>query len=122
MNTDADKLTPTAAAALLSLSTTDEEEIMKLAAVGFMPTEIAVAMEWNREKRAVFVALASVPGSDVANMIAAGRATGKAKPQIKLQEAASAGNVEAIKELQKLQARNTFMERMTYIDDDEFTP
>lgn len=106
----------------LSLSPDDKEEVMKLAAVGFMPTEIAVAMEWPREKRVVFAALADVPGSEVATLIESGRANGRAAPQIKLQEAAAAGNVEAIRELQKLQARNLFIERMTGIDDDEFTP
>lgn len=105
-----------------ALSATEEEKVMKLAAVGFMPGEIAVAMEWPRERRAAFCALAEYPGSDVALLISAGRAEGRAMPQIKLQEQAKAGNIDAIKTLQVLQANNRFNELVTFLDDDEFTP
>jgi hypothetical protein len=40
---------------------------------------------------------------------------------MKLQQAAAAGNVEAIRELQKLQRRNRYNELITHMDDDEFT-
>ncbi len=63
-----------------------------------------------------------LPGSPLALMLAAARAEGIATPQIKLQEAATAGNIDAIKELQKIQARNRFNELVNYLDDDEFTP
>lgn len=105
-----------------ALSAAEEEEVMKMAAVGFMPGEIAVAMEWTRERRAAFCALAEYPGSDVALLIAAGRAEGRAMPQTKLQEQAKAGNIDAIKTLQMLQANNRFNELVTFLDDDEFTP
>lgn len=105
-----------------TLSATEEDEVMKMAAVGFMPGEIAVAMEWTRERRAAFCALAEYPGSDVALLIAAGRAEGRATPQTKLQEQAKAGNIDAIKTLQVLQANNRFNELVTFLDDDEFTP
>lgn len=105
-----------------ALSAAEEEEVMKMAAVGFMPGEIAVAMEWTRERRATFCALAEYPGSDVALLIAAGRAEGRAMPQTKLQEQAKAGNIDAIKTLQVLQANNRFNELVTFLDDDEFTP
>lgn len=95
---------------------------MKLAAVGFSPTEIAVSMEWPRERRVAFCVMAKVPGSDVALLITAGKATGRAQPQIKLQEAAQAGNIEAIKALQSLQRTNLFNELVNNMDDDEFTP
>lgn len=95
---------------------------MKLAAVGFMPREIAVAMEWPRDRRAAFCILAEIPGSDVALLLAAGKAEGRAVPQTKLQEQAKAGNIEAIKALQTLQANNRFNELVSYMDDDEFTP
>ena len=84
---------------------------MKLAAVGFMPHEIAVSMEWTRERRTA-----------ISVLITAGRATGRAQPQIKLQEAAKAGNIEAIKALQNLQRTNRFNELVNNMDDDEFTP
>lgn len=102
-----------------TLSTKEETEVMKLAAVGFMPKDIAVAMEWSPERRISFRILADIPGSDVAMLIAAGKAQGRARPQMKLQEAAAAGNVEAIKALQHLQATNRFNELLTNMDDDE---
>lgn len=102
---------------------TDEkkEEIRKLAAVGLTPAQIAVSMELTRDVAAAFVALADIPDSIVATLIAEGRANGVAYPQIKLQEAAAAGNIDAIKELQKLQRSNRFNELIYYMDDDEFT-
>lgn len=103
------------------ISKKEEEEIMQLAAVGFMPREIAVAMEWPREKRVAFCLLANTPGSEIAMMIAAGKALGRADPQKKLQAAAQAGNIDAIKTLQKLQANNRFNELVNHMDDDEFT-
>lgn len=68
MNTENNAVTPN----LPAFTKSEEEEIMQLAAVGFMPKEIAVAMEWPREKRAAFCLLAATPGSDIAMMIAAG--------------------------------------------------
>lgn len=106
----------------IPLSASEEVEVMKLAAVGFITREIAIAMEWPREKRAAFCALAEYPGSSVAVLIAAGRAEGRAMPQTKLQEQAWAGNIDAIKALQTLQAKNRFNELVSYMDDDEFTP
>lgn len=117
MNTDNNPAPPV----LPAISKKEEEEIMKLAAVGFMPREIAVAMEWPREKRAAFCILANTPGSEIALLIAAGKAVGRADPQKKLQEAAQAGNIDAIKTLQKLQANNRFNELVNHMDDDEFT-
>lgn len=107
---------------IFPLTKTEEEDVMKLAAVGFVADDIAVAMEWDRERRAMFCALATVPGSDIAILISAGRAEGRAKPQMKLQEAAAAGNIEAVKALQDLQRNNRFNELVNNMDDDEFTP
>lgn len=117
MNTDNNAIIPN----LPVISKEEEEEIMQLAAVGFMPKEIAVAMEWPREKRAAFCLLAETPGSEVAMLIAVGKTVGRAEPQRKLQEAAQAGNIDAIKTLQKLQANNRFNELVNHMDDDEFT-
>ena len=50
-----------------------------------------------------------------------GRANGIASPQMKLQQAANAGNIDAIKTLQKLQQANRFNELIYYMDDDEFS-
>lgn len=98
-----------------------KEEILKLAAVGLTPAQIAAAMEYPPDVAAAFVALADVPDSTVARLIAEGRANGIATPQMKLQEAAAAGNIDAIKALQKLQTVNRFNELIYYMDDDEFS-
>lgn len=98
-----------------------KEEIMQLAAVGLTPAQIAAAMEYPPAAAAAFMALADVPGSTVARLIMEGRANGIAAPQIKLQQAANAGNIEAVKTLQKLQQNNRFNELIYYMDDDEFT-
>lgn len=107
---------------LPALTSKEEEDILKMAAVGLLPVEIAVSMEnWSGERRAAFCALANIPGSDISLLIAAGRASGRITPQVKLQEAAAAGNVDAIKTLQKLQANNRFNELVNNMDEDEFT-
>ena len=102
------------------LTAAEEETVMQLAAVGFLPREIAAAMEWPRERRAAFCFLADMPGSDIALLIASGRANGRADPQIKLHQAAKTGNIEAIKTLQKLQSCNRFNELINNMDNDEF--
>lgn len=98
-----------------------KEEILKLAAVGLAPAQIAAAMEYPPDAAAAFVALADVPGSTVARLMIEGRANGIASPQMKLQQAANAGNIDAIKTLQKIQQANRFNELINYMDDDEFT-
>lgn len=98
-----------------------KEEILRLAAVGLTPAQIAAAMEYLPDAAAAFVGQADVPDSAVARLIAEGRANGVATPQMKLQEAAAAGNIDAIKALQKLQTVNRFNELIYYMDDDEFS-
>lgn len=98
-----------------------KEDVLKLAAVGLTPVQIAAAIELSPEATAAFVALADIPGSPVCRLIEEGRAAGISVPQIKLQEAAVAGNIDAIKMLQQLQHANRFNELIYYMDDDEFT-
>lgn len=102
------------------LKAEEKKVVMKMAAVGLPPVSIAAVLELSGERRFDFLMAASVPGSDVYNLIESGRATGIASPQIKLQEQAAAGNVEAIRSLQKLQEKNRFNELLAEIDDDEF--
>lgn len=104
-----------------TLSERDEESVMKLAAVGFAPSEIAAAMEWEPSRQLLFTTAATNPKSRIATLIAAGKVQGRATPQIKLHEAAAAGNIDAIKTLQGLQARNRFNELLTHMDDDELS-
>lgn len=106
----------------IELTAEQEEEVMKLAAVGLSPREIAVALELAPPEARVFCLLAALPEAKISRLIMTGRATGKATPQIKLQEQAAAGNIEAIKLLQELQAKNRFNELLANIDDDEFSP
>ena len=105
----------------MSLLKAKETDIMQLAAVGLLPRQIASAIELPEATATAFIALADLPDSPVAKMIEAGRAIGVATPQMALQEAATAGNLEAIKELQKVQRRNKFDELLLNMDDDEFT-
>ncbi len=105
----------------LVLTKEHEEDIMKLAAVGLSPAEIAAAVELDTRNALLFVALAEVPGSKVSLMLAQGRAIGRATPQMKLQEAANAGNIDAVKTLQKIQKENRFQELVNNMDNDEFT-
>lgn len=98
-----------------------KEGILKLAAVGLTATQIAAAVEFPPAVAAAFIALADVPGSIVARLIEEGHANGIATPQMKLQEAAAAGNIDAIKTLRGIQRENRFNEFIFYMDDDEFT-
>lgn len=102
-----------------ALTAAEEKEVMKMSAVGLMPFEIALSMEWSPERRAAFCRLAMIPGSVVATLMLEGRTLGKTQPQVKLQEAAAAGNIEAVKSLQELQAKNRMNELITFMDEDE---
>ena len=96
-----------------------KNDILQLAAVGLTAEQIAVAAELEPDLATAFVTLAKVPGSRVARLIDEGRANGVAAPQMKLQAAAAAGNIDAIKTLLKLQRENRFKELLAYMDDDE---
>ena len=106
-------------AAMAMIPESKKEDIRKLAAVGLSPREIVALAELTPDEATVFLTLASVPGSPVDLLLSEGRAAGVAIPQIKLQEAATAGNIDAIKALQKLQALNRFNEFLNNMDDDE---
>ena len=121
MNHDSTPMADDVQHVAMSLLKAKETVIMQLAAVGLLPRQIASAIELPEATATAFIALEDQPGSPVAKMIEAGRAIGVATPQMALQEAATAGNLEAIKELQKVQRRNKFDELLLNMDDDEFT-
>lgn len=104
------------------LTAEQEQEVMKLAAVGLQPREIAMALELGPSEAASFCARAPMPGEKIHALIMTGRANGKATPQIKLQEQAMAGNIDAIKLLQQIQDENRYNELLAGIDDDECSP
>lgn len=99
----------------------DEVEVLRLAAVGLSASRIAAALGLEPRDALRFIALAEMPGSCVARIIEEGRANGTAAPQLKLQEVARAGNIDAIKTLQKIQGVNRFNELLTNMDDDELS-
>ncbi|MBD5401555.1 hypothetical protein HDR58_01970 [bacterium] len=106
----------------VELTAEQEQEVMQLAAVGMSPREIAIALELEPDAARAFCLLAKIPGEKIARLLVSGKATGRAIPQIKLQEQAAAGNIDAIKLLQDLQAENKYNELLANIDDDEFSP
>lgn len=101
---------------------TEHDDIRRLAGVGLSPEKIAAALELPPENAAAFSALAKVPGSPVARLFDEGRAICESTPQLKLLAAAQAGNVDAVKTLQKIQERNRLRAFMENMDDDEFDP
>lgn len=101
------------------LTAGEKDEIMKMSALGLTPPQIASALGFAPDMAALFVRMADTPGSDIDRMLAEGRCVALADPQIKLHEAASAGNIEAVKELQKITRANRFNELVYYMDDDE---
>lgn len=117
-----DQIIETSAASLPEITLTKEQEtdILKLAAVGLQPGDIAVAVELEPRDAMMFVALSEVPGSQVSRLMAQGRAIGRSTPQLKLQEAANAGNIDAVKTLQKIQKENRYQELVNNMDNDEF--
>lgn len=103
------------------LSAQEEDDVMALAAVGFMPPEIAMYMKWPQDKRIAFCMLANTPGSEIAILISAGRISGRADSHMKLHAAAKDGNIDAIKMLREIQADNRFNELVSHMDNDELT-
>lgn len=122
MNTDESNDFLTATAKQLALTPTEETEAAKMAAVGLSPRDIAVALDMDKTRRELFCLLAEIPNSAVEVLITSARAEGRVAPQIKLQEAAAAGNIEAIRTLDKVQRANQLTDLIRRMDDDEFNP
>jgi ParB-like chromosome segregation protein Spo0J len=102
----------------------DEEQaadIKRLAALGFTAKNIAVALGLERDEMLLFLRDAATPGTAVAVLMLQAVTQTQAAPQIKLHEAAEAGNVDAVKLLQDVQRRNQFNNMIEQMDDDEFT-
>lgn len=97
------------------------EDIKRLAALGFTPKKIAIAMGLERDEMLLFLRDAATPGTAVAVLMLQAVTQTKAAPQIKLHEAAEAGNVDAIKLLQDVQRRNQFNNIIDQMDDEELT-
>ncbi len=106
---------------LAPLSDSDKKDIMKMAAVGLNPEQIAASLDMTRMQRLIFVAAAETPGTMVAELLEKGRAVGVSGPLVKLQEAAVAGNIDAVKTLRDTRRENQFFQLLNAMDDDEFT-
>lgn len=103
------------------LTQKQREKVLSLAAAGLPPARIAAAIGLLPALANAFVALADMPGSPISVLIEQGRTDGIAEPQSSLQNMAAEGNIDAIKELRKLQRENRFNELISYMDDDEYT-
>lgn len=103
----------------LTLTPDQKEEVRRLAAVGMSPAKIAVGIELRGKDVYRFRRLAEIPDSEVAMLIREGEISGVAIPQIKMQQAAAAGNLDAIKQLREVQADNEFQQLLNNMDDDE---
>ena len=97
------------------------EDIKRLAALGFTPKKIAIAMGLERDEMLLFLRDAATPGTAVAVLMLQAVTQTEAAPQIKLHEAAEAGNVDAIELLQDVQRRNQFNNIIDQMDDEELT-
>lgn len=96
-------------------------DIKRLAALGYNAKKIAIALGLERNEMLLFLRDAATPGTAVAVLMLQAITETKAAPQVKLHEAAEAGNVDAIKLLQDVQRRNQFNNMIEQMDDDEFT-
>ena len=102
----------------------DEEQaadIKRLAALGYTPKQMAVALGLDTADALLFLRDAATPATAVAALMRQAITETAAAPQVKLHEAAEAGNVDAVKELQKVQRRNEFNRLIEQMDDDELT-
>lgn len=97
----------------------DLDGVLRMAAAGMAPPAIAAATGLDGAEAAEFVRLAATPGSPVAALMAEGRANGLATPQVKALEAATAGNLDAVRTLRRIQSENLYDELLAGIDDDE---
>ncbi len=117
MTDDAEALTPQK----FEFTQEKRREIQRLAALGMSPLDIAVGADIPREFIRLFETLADTPGSEIHTLIAQGEVAGRASAQIRMQEIAAAGNVEAARVISKMQADNLFKQLIKNMDDDEFS-
>lgn len=115
----ADDTTPQAITDLLKLTPEQEADAAKLSAVGVNAADIAAALELPPVQTMLFRREAERLGSPIQRLIAMGRVNGASTPQMKLHDAATTGNVQAIIALRKLQDANRFNTLVENMDNDE---
>ena len=94
------------------------EDVKRLASLGYRPAEIAIALGLSGEDGINLVRDAETPGTTVFQLIREGLLVTKAAPEVKLHEAAEAGNVDAIKELNIVNFRHTYNRMIDEMDED----
>ena len=94
------------------------EDVKRLASLGYRPAEIAVSLGLSGEDAQNLIKDAGTPGTTVFQLIREGILVTKAAPEVKLHEAAEAGNVDAIKELNIVNFRHAYNQMIDDMDAD----
>lgn len=102
------------------IPTEKRDDIQRLSALGYQPCDIAIAICLDQEDVDLFVYDSKIPGTTVYALIQNGIIITRAAPEAKLHEAAEAGNVDAIKELDVVRRRHVFEKLITDMDNDEY--
>lgn len=101
------------------MDTQQQEDVRRLASLGYSPKEMAVSLGLSREEAEIFVRDSETAGTAVNFLIWEGILVARAAPEIKLHEAAESGNVEAVKQLEAMRKRHAFERLIEQMDDDE---
>ena len=94
------------------------DDVKRLASLGYRPLDIAVSLGLSEDDRRNFVTDAARPGTTVFELIKEGVLVTRAAPEVKLHEAAEAGNVDAIKELNIVNFRHAYNQMIDDMDAD----
>lgn len=100
----------------LSFTGEESEEIMRLSALNYSPREIAVYLGVNVD---LFCKEANMPLTEVNLLMGRGKLVNKLKPEIALQGLAENGDIDAAKELIKLNKQRSFESIVQQLDEDE---
>lgn len=103
----------------VTLNEEQKQTIQQMAALSFRVEEIGHALELRGDILRSFIRDASQPDSVVYALLHEGSAIGRSNSEIKLHQLAEAGNVDAIKELRKVQVRHRYQNLLKTIDEDE---
>lgn len=103
----------------LFLTEEEKENVRRMAALGYKPRDLALYLGMKGAKVLLFIQDAYEDGTTINLLIREGTLITKANPEMKLHEYAEAGNIEAIKELEKIKRRHSFESLIDQMDDDE---
>lgn len=103
---------------LVFIDPEQRDDVKRLASLGYRPVEIAVSLGIPAEDRGNFVRDATTPGTTAYELIKEGVLVTRAAPEVKLHQAAEAGNVDAIKELNIVHFRHAYNQMIDDMDAD----